>query len=377
MKIIIAPDSFKESLSAIEAANAIASGVKLACPDADIHCIPMADGGEGTVLAIAQNTHSELIQSRITNALDSPVQAQWALIKDSQTAVIEMASAAGLEQISPAERDIFHASTYGVGLLILEALNHNVRHIILGLGGSATNDGGAGMAAALGVRFLNKNRQELAPNPAGLLHLDSIDLSGLDKRLAHITFTLASDVGNPLCGNNGASAIFGPQKGASAEQVKLLDKTLGHYAAHVSATLGKNYSHEPGSGAAGGLGFGAMAFLQAQFRSGVEIVSEFTGLAQLMQNATLVFTGEGKFDAQTLQGKTLAGIASLAQKHQVPVIVIAGALGDNYQALYSKGITAAFSLSNGPMTLQDSMANTAQLLSDRSQDIMRTFLAKR
>lgn len=374
MKIIIAPDSFKESLPAHEVASAIAKGVRLAAPNANIHCVPMADGGEGTVLAIAQSTHCKLMQSTVQNAMGDPVTATWA-ITNSGTAIIEMASAAGLEQIPPQNRNVLCANTFGVGQLILEALNQQARHIILGLGGSATNDGGAGMAAALGIQFMGKNNTLLKPHPKDLTRLEKIDFSGIDPRLSQISFTLASDVNNPLCGPHGAAAIFGPQKGATPEQVLLLDQVMANYADITAATLGKDMRHEQGAGAAGGLGFAGLSFLKARFRPGVEIVAEFAGLAQLIENADLVITGEGKLDEQTLQGKTLAGIAALAQQHNVPVIVIAGTLGNNYQALYSKGISAAFSLCNGPMSLQEAMQKASCLLQDRSRDIMQVFLA--
>lgn len=375
MKIIIAPDSFKESLPAHDVAKAIAKGVMQAAPDANIHCVPMADGGEGTVLAIAQSTPCTLMQSTVRNALGHPVQATWAM-HDTGTAIIEMASAAGLEQIQPQHRNILRANTFGVGQLILEALNRNVKHIILGLGGSATNDGGAGMLAALGIQFKDKNNVLLEPVPEALSRLEKIDLSGLEPRLAQTAFTLASDVSNPLCGSHGAAAIFGPQKGATPEQARLLDQIMANYADITAITLGRDRRHEQGAGAAGGLGFAGLSFLNARFRPGVEIVAEFAGLADLIENADLIITGEGKLDDQTLQGKALAGIAALAQMHQVPMIVIAGTLGSNYQALYSQGMTAAFSLCNGPITLQDAMQHTSSLLQDRSRDIMRVFMAK-
>ncbi|WP_169293839.1 glycerate kinase [Advenella sp. EE-W14] len=375
MKIIIAPDSFKESLPAHDVAKAIAKGVMQAAPDANIHCVPMADGGEGTVLAIAQSTPCTLMQSTVRNALGHPVQATWAM-HDTGTAIIEMASAAGLEQIQPQHRNILRANTFGVGQLILEALNRNVKHIILGLGGSATNDGGAGMLAALGIQFKDKNNVLLEPVPEALSRLEKIDLSGLEPRLAQTAFTLASDVSNPLCGSHGAAAIFGPQKGATPEQARLLDQIMANYADITAITLGRDRRHEQGAGAAGGLGFAGLSFLNARFRPGVEIVAEFAGLADLIEIADLIITGEGKLDDQTLQGKALAGIAALAQMHQVPMIVIAGTLGSNYQALYSQGMTAAFSLCNGPITLQDAMQHTSSLLQDRSRDIMRVFMAK-
>ena len=376
MKIVIAPDSFKESLSAPDVANAMARGVKLAAPDAHIVCIPMADGGEGTVQAVLAATQGQPRTHRVQNALGAPIAASWGWLPD-QTAVIEMAAAAGLEHIPPSARDPLCATSSGVGELIAHALDEGARHIVLGLGGSATNDGGAGMLQALGLRLLDANGAPLAPGGAALASLDRIDASQLDPRLKTVTITLASDVDNPLCGQQGASAVFGPQKGASPEQVRLLDAALSHFADRCAAHLGHDTRNAPGSGAAGGLGFAARAWMGAQFRPGAQVVAEIGGLAAAVQGASLVLTGEGRMDAQTMHGKTPMGVAQIARQAGVPVIAIAGSLGPGYQALYSVGIHAAFSVVAGPCTLAEACDNAAALLSDRTQDVMRVWLAAR
>ena len=374
MKIVIAPDSFKESLSAPEVAAALARGAKRAAPLAQIICIPMADGGEGTVQAVLGATQSERHSHLVQNALGQPIQAQWALLPN-QTAVIEMATAAGLEHISVTERDALRATTYGVGQLIKQALDAGARHIVLGLGGSATNDGGAGMLCALGLRLLDAQRQPIAPGGAALATLAHVEAGELDPRLQQTKITIASDVNNPLCGPRGASAIFGPQKGASPEQVQLLDAALSHFADLCAQHLGHDRRDAPGSGAAGGVGFAAHAWMQATFRPGAAVIAEIGGLAQAVEGATLVLTGEGRLDAQTLLGKTPMGVAQIAKRAGVPAIAIAGSLGSGYQGLYHEGIEAAFSLVSGPMTLAQACANVRSLLEDRAEDVIRLWLA--
>jgi len=374
VKIVIAPDSFKESLSAPDAAAAIERGIKQAYPDAHTICVPMADGGEGTVEAVLAATGGQWRTTVVTGALGESLEASWGWLNDA-TAVIEMAAAAGLEQTPAEQRDPLRASSVGVGQMIAAALDAGAQRIILGLGGSATNDGGAGLLAALGVRFLDKTGQELPPGGAALAHLDRIDTDGLDPRLAGIQLDIASDVDNPLCGPNGASHTFGPQKGATPEQVAQLDDSLGHFADICARDLGHDVRDKAGSGAAGGLGFAAHAFFNARFRPGVEVVAELGNLAQAMQGATLAFTGEGRMDAQTLRGKTPAGVARIAQQAGVPVIALAGSLGEGYQALHAGGITAAFSLAPGPVTLQQACENAAQYLCDRARDVTQLWVA--
>ena len=376
MKIVIAPDSFKESLSAPDVAHAIARGVKHALPAANTICLPMADGGEGTVEAVLGATQGERRTRTVRNANGHPISASWAWLAD-HTAVIEMAAAAGLEHIPIGQRNPFSACSFGVGELILEALDAGARHLVLGLGGSATNDAGAGMMKALGLRMLDRDGNTLEPGGAALVNCHRIDTAGLDPRLSQVDVTIASDVNNPLCGPSGASAVFGPQKGASPEQVKQLDQALSCFADACQRALGKDMRDQPGSGAAGGVGFAAHAFMNTRFRPGVEVIAEISGLAAAVQGAALVITGEGRMDAQTLHGKTPMGVAKIAQAAGVPVIAIAGSLGQGYQALYPVGIAAAFSIASGPMTLDEACRQTSTLLEQRASDIMRVWLAAR
>ena len=377
MKIVIAPDSFKDSLSAEKVADAIATGLADVMPHAQLVKCPMADGGEGTVEAIVAAGNGQLRRNHVQGPLGAPVEAHWGWLPDSHTAIIEMAEASGLQLLKPEQRNACITSTFGTGELIKAALDAGARRVILAIGGSATNDAGAGALQALGLGLFDTQGNSLPRGGLALAHVARIELSGLDPRLAEVRFEIAADVNNPLCGEHGASAIFGPQKGASAEQVQLLDQALGHFADHCARVLPKDVRQEPGSGAAGGLGFAAKAFLGAQFRAGVEVVAELVGLAEAVKGADLVITGEGRFDAQTLRGKTPFGVASIARAEGVPVVVLAGTLGEGYQALYEHGINAAFAIASGPMTLQDACARAAPLLTDRARDIARLLILAR
>ncbi|MFL6534103.1 MAG: glycerate kinase [Pseudomonas sp.] len=373
MKIIIAPDSFKDSLSAQGVADAIAGGLAQVWADAQLIKCPMADGGEGTVEAVLAACDGQWRENRVLGPLGAAVEARWGWLPQSRTAIIEMAEASGLQLVAPGQRDACSSSTYGTGELIRAALDEGASRVILAIGGSATNDGGAGAMQALGVALLDGQGQALPPGGLALGKLARINLSELDPRLAGVRFEIAADVDNPLCGPHGASAVFGPQKGASAEQVQQLDRALGHFAEHCAQVLNRDVRDEPGSGAAGGLGFAAKAFLQAQFRTGVEVVAQLTGLADAINGADLVITGEGRFDAQTLRGKTPFGVARIARRHGVPVVVLAGTLGEGYEALYEHGIEAAFALANGPMTLQEACTDAPRLLAERARDIARLW----
>ncbi|MDZ5431794.1 glycerate kinase [Pseudomonas fluorescens] len=373
MKIVIAPDSFKDSLSAQGVADAIALGWAEVWPDAQLIKCPMADGGEGTVESVLAACDGQIRHATVQGPLGTPVQAAWGWLPHCHTAIIEMAEASGLQLVPVDQRDACISSTFGTGELIRAALDAGAQRVILAIGGSATNDGGAGAMQALGVKLLDAQGQPLAPGGLALAQLFRIDLSDIDPRLAEVRFDIAADVNNPLCGPHGASAIFGPQKGASLEQVQLLDHALGHFADHCANVLSKDVRDEPGSGAAGGLGFAAKAFLGAQFKAGVEVVAELVGLADAVQNADLVITGEGRFDAQTLRGKTPFGVARIARQQGVPVIVIAGTLGEGYQALYEHGIDAAFALASGPMTLAQACSEAPRLLRERASDIARVW----
>ncbi|MCU1779634.1 glycerate kinase [Pseudomonas sp. 14P_5.3_Bac1] len=373
MKIIIAPDSFKDSLSAEGVAQAIAEGLAEVWPQAHLVQCPMADGGEGTVDSVLAACNGELRSQTVRGPLGASVEARWGWLADSHTAIIEMAEASGLQLLAPGKRDACSSSTYGTGELIRTALDAGARRIILAIGGSATNDAGAGAMQALGVQLFDAQGQALAPGGLALARLARISLEQLDPRLAQVRFDIAADVNNPLCGPHGASAIFGPQKGASAQQAQQLDAALGHFADHCTKVLPKDVRDEPGSGAAGGLGFAAKAFLGAQFRAGVEVVAELVGLDAAVQGADLVVTGEGRFDAQTLRGKTPFGVARIAQQHNVPVIVIAGTLGEGYEHMYSHGVNAAFALPSGPMSLEQACSDAPRLLRERAADIARLW----
>ena len=373
MKIVIAPDSFKDSLSAEKVADAIAAGLADVMPHAQLVKCPMADGGEGTVEAIVAAGNGQLRRNHVQGPLGAPVEAHWGWLPDSHTAIIEMAEASGLQLLKPEQRNACITSTFGTGELIKAALDAGARRVILAIGGSATNDAGAGALQALGLGLFDAQGNHLPRGGLALAHVARIELSDLDPRLAEVRFEIAADVNNPLCGEHGASAIFGPQKGASAEQVRLLDQALGHFADHCANVLPKDVRHEPGSGAAGGLGFAAKAFFGAQFRAGVEVVAELVGLAEAVKGADLVITGEGRFDAQTLRGKTPFGVARIAGQHNVPVIVIAGTLGEGYEQMYAHGVAAAFALPAGPMSLEQACSEAPRLLRERASDIARVW----
>lgn len=370
MKIVIAPDSFKDSLSAADVAQAIARGLVEVFPSAELVQCPMADGGEGTVDAILAALDGERRQTIVSGPLGSDVTAHWGWSPESRTAIIEMAEASGLQLVPVAQRNACITSTRGTGQLIVEALDAGAEKIVLTIGGSATNDGGAGMLTALGVRFYDAQENHLAPGGLALADLARIDLSAVDPRLHSVSFEIAADVDNPLCGPQGASFTFARQKGASPEQIQSLDNALAHYADCCAAILEYDVRDEPGAGAAGGMGFAAKAFLKAGFRPGVEVVAELAGLAEKVRGADLVITGEGSCDFQTLRGKTPMGVARVAQKHGVPVVILAGTLGEGYEALYQHGIAAAFSVVSGPMTLAQACEDAPRLLQERARDVV-------
>ena len=373
MKLVIAPDSFKESMSAERVALAIAAGWREVFAEAEIRLCPMADGGEGTVEAVLSATGGERRERQVCGPLGIPVTAHWGWLPDERQAVIEMAAASGLHWVAAEQRDARITTTYGTGELVLAALDAGARRIILGIGGSATNDGGAGLLEALGARLLNEEGQPIGRGGAALTDLQRIELAGLDTRLAATEIIIAADVDNPLCGPHGASHVFGPQKGASADQVEQLDHALSHFADVMAAALGQDYRDVPGVGAAGGLGFAARAVLGARFRPGIELVAELSGLAEAVQGADLVITGEGRLDGQSLHGKTPVGVARIARAAGVPVIALAGSLGEGYQRLYEAGIDAAFSLVPGPLSLEQAMLEGEQQLQARAGDIARLW----
>ncbi|MDY7559692.1 glycerate kinase [Pseudomonas sp. CCC3.2] len=373
MKIVIAPDSFKDSLSAQAAAIAIASGLAEVWPDAELVQCPMADGGEGTIEAILAACDGHWMSASVTGPLGDAVDAQWGWLAQSRTAIIEMAMASGLQLLTLEQRNACLSSTQGTGELIGAALDAGAQRIILAIGGSATNDAGSGMLSALGARFLDAQGQRVEPGGLALARVQRIEMDGLDKRLRDVCFEVAADVDNPLCGLHGASHVFGPQKGASPQQVLELDAALGHFADQSAEVLNRDLRDDPGCGAAGGMGFAAKAYLNATFRPGVDVVADLVGLADALEGADWVITGEGRFDAQTLRGKTPFGVAKIAQHKGVPVIVLAGTLGEGYAQLYQHGINAAFALTSGPMTLDYACRNAAQLLHDRARDLARVW----
>ncbi|MBM7605518.1 glycerate kinase [Metabacillus crassostreae] len=352
MKIVIAPDSFKESLTALEVASLIEKGFKEVLPDAEYIKIPMADGGEGTVQSIVDALQGKIVEYHVTGPLGIQVPAFFGLSGDGETAVVEMAAASGLQHVPPERRNPLLTTSYGTGELISAALDCGAKHIILGIGGSATNDGGAGMIQALGGKLLNSKGQQIKFGGASLLDLSMIDLTTIDERIHKTKIEVACDVDNPLIGPSGASAIFGPQKGATNETVKILDKNLEHFADLIETTLKLKLRNKPGAGAAGGLGFGVMAaFSSAKFKSGVDIVLEKVDFDKHVKNATCVITGEGRIDSQTIHGKAPIGVARAAKKYNIPVIAITGALSNESEVVKDHGIAALFSIVPGAMTL--------------------------
>lgn len=371
--IILAPDSFKESASAIEICQAMEKGIRKVFPTANIIKLPMADGGEGTVQALVNSRHGSIHQAVVHNPIGHSVTATYGILEQPKTAVIEMASASGLHLLTQDERDPRITSSYGTGELIAHCLDQGIDQIILGLGGSATNDGGSGMAQALGIRFLDKDGMPLPPGGAALRYLHTIDLSNCHPKLSQVKLTVACDVNNPLCGPQGASAIFGPQKGATPAMVEELDQALAHYASVIDQQLNKSIREIPGSGAAGGLGAGLLAFTPAVLESGIDIVIRETKLADVAKKADVIFTGEGQMDHQTQYGKTPFGVVKVAKKvnPNITAIALAGSLGKDYQALYNEGFDAMFSIAPGPSDLENLMKHTLTNIEATSEAICR------
>jgi len=373
MRIVIAPQSLKGSLTAAEAGQAIAQGVQAVYPEAEVAIVPVADGGEGTVQALVDATGGEMVRQTVTGPLGEPVTAFFGLLGDGQTAVIEMASAAGLPLVPPERRDPRITTTYGVGELILAALERGSRRLIIGIGGSATNDGGAGMAQALGARLLTSEGTPIAGGGAALATLAQISTDTLDPRLRECAVEVACDVNNPLCGPTGASAVYGPQKGATPEMILQLDAALAHYAGIIERDLGLSVAAIPGAGAAGGLGAGLLAFLHAALRPGAQIVLEAVQLEQQLGATDLVITAEGQLDAQTAYGKSVGAVAALAKRYSIPVLAVAGGLGDGYEGIYALGIDAIAVLPSRPMALTYAMEHAAELMRDTTERALRTL----
>jgi glycerate kinase len=360
MKIIIAPDSFKESLSALDVATEIEAGFRTVFPDADYVKLPIADGGEGTVAALVAATGGKMHSGLVRGPLGDTVEALYGISGDKQTAFIEMAAASGLELVSLAQRNPMKTSSFGTGELLLHALEQGIRHFIIGIGGSATNDGGVGMLQALGVSFLDDQDREIGLGAQSLMTLSRIDTSGLDQRLQQSRIQIACDVDNPLTGEKGASVIFGPQKGATPEMVATLDHYLKNYASLVRRDLQRDVETVPGAGAAGGMGAAFLAFTNAELRPGIHIVMETVKLDQHLAGATLVVTGEGKIDGQTMHGKAPIGVARTAQKAGIPVIAFAGSLGEGVERVREQGISACFSIVSRPCSLETALKEAKQ-----------------
>lgn len=371
LKVVIAPDSFKGSLAATEVCRAAEEGLRRVWPDAEVVRVPMADGGEGTVEALVDATGGQVIDVEATGPLGDKVQAFFGILGDGTTAVIEMAAASGLPLVPLDKRNPMTATTRGTGELIAAALDRGCRKFIIGIGGSATNDGGAGMAQALGARLLDAEGKEIGPGGAELARLTRIDTSGMDRRLVGAEFVVASDVDNPLTGPNGASAVYGPQKGATPEMVQVLNAALANYASVIRRDLRIDVEAMPGAGAAGGLGGGLVAFLGARLEPGVEIVIETTGLKEKVSGADLVITGEGRIDFQTLYGKTPMGVARVATECGVPVAVLAGSVADDARGLHDHGIDALLTVVKGPCDLDAAVRRAYANVADTAETLAR------
>ncbi|MFC1897786.1 glycerate kinase [Chloroflexota bacterium] len=376
IKIVIAPQSFKGSLNAQEVAQAIATGIKRILANAETIMIPLADGGEGTVKALVYGTNGQILATEVTGPLGEKVTAKWGILGDKVSAVVEMAAASGITLVPPEKLNPLVATTYGTGELIRAALDAGCRRLIIGIGGSATNDGGAGMAQALGAKLLDEGGKQLPWGGAALAKLRRIDITGLDRRLSECEIIAACDVTNPLCGKQGASRVYGPQKGATKEMCQQLDEALTNYAEIVKRDLGLDVMDMPGAGAAGGLGAGLVSFLKASMMPGIEIVSEVVGLTNYLKEASLVFTGEGRIDSQTLFGKTVAGVSTKAKALHIPVVAIAGEVAGDYKELYQHGIDVTLSIAPGPISLKQSMANAEQLITDAAERALRLILIR-
>lgn len=354
MKIVVAPDSFKESMSAKEVCDSIEKGLLSVSKDWEIVKVPMADGGEGTLEALVDATNGKIFNEKTLNPLGEEITSKFGILGGKDIAVIEMASTSGLELISPEKRNPYITTTYGTGQLMLKALEQNVEEIILGIGGSATNDGGAGMLQALGAKLLDKNGDEIGFGGYELSKLDRIDFSSLDRRLKNIKILVACDVTNPLTGKNGSSYIFGKQKGATPEMIEILDGNLLHYSKIIKRDLGFDVNNVSGAGAAGGLGAGLLT-LGAVLKKGIDIVIEANELDKKVQGADLVITGEGSIDGQTRFGKTPYGVVTIAKKYNIPTIILAGNVGKDIDILYDYGFDTIFSIMQGVDSLENAL----------------------
>jgi glycerate kinase len=376
--ILLAPDSFKESMTAKEVCEAMERGIKKA--DDNVTCIhvPMADGGEGTMQSLVDATDGKIYSLNVIGPLGNQVEARYGILGDGKTGVLEMASASGIHLVPLEKRNPLKTTTYGTGQLIKACLDHGVKKILIGIGGSSTNDGGIGVIQALGGKLLDREGKEIGFGGEELKRIFSIDLTNFDSRLNEVTIEVACDVTNPLCGEKGASNVFGPQKGATPEMIKILDENLRHYANVIKEQLGRDVSDIPGAGAAGGLGAGLMAFLDGKLKNGIEMVIEYANLEEKIKCSDIVFTGEGSIDFQTQYGKTPFGVATLAKKHNKPVIALAGKIGEDIEVLYDKGIDSMFCIVRGLTTLEEALEKGKENIERTTENIMRliSFIKK-
>ena len=371
MKFVLAPDSFKESLTAKEVADAMEVGIKKIFKDAECVKVPMADGGEGTVQSLVDATDGKIYEVVVTGPLGNKVNAKYGILGDGQTAVIEMAEASGIHYVKKEDRNPLITTTFGTGELIKSALDKGVKKIIIGIGGSATNDGGAGMLQALGAKLLDKDNKEIPFGGGGLSELVKINLDDFDKRIKEVEIEVACDVSNTLTGKEGASAVFGPQKGATEEIIKILDENLHHYADIVNKTIGKDMENQKGSGAAGGLGFALLAFCDGKLNRGIDIVIKYADLSEKMKGASYVITGEGSIDSQTKFGKTPFGVLQVAKQYDIPVIGIAGNVGEGIDELYDLGFDSILSIMPGVVTLDKALSNAKENIENTLENVAR------
>lgn len=369
--IVLAPDSFKESMTAKEVCEAMERGIRKA--NSQIRCIhvPMADGGEGTMQSLVDATGGRVYSKEVVGPLGNNVVAEYGILGNGEIGVIEMASASGIHLVDSEKRNPLITTTFGTGQLIKACLDKGVKKLLIGIGGSATNDGGAGFIQALGGRLLDENGDDLSYGGGALAKLHTIDLSNLDERLKYVSVKVACDVNNPLCGKEGASYVFGPQKGATREMIEILDQNLSHYAEVIKEQLGKDVISKAGAGAAGGLGAGLMAFLDVKLKSGIEMVIEYANLEEKVRDADMVWTGEGSIDFQTQYGKTPLGVAMIAKKYNKPVIALAGRVGNDIDVLYDKGIDAIFGIMRGVTSIEEALVKGPENVEKTSENIIR------
>jgi len=369
--IVLAPDSFKESMTAKEACEAMERGIKKV--DSNISCVhvPMADGGEGTMQSLVDGTNGKIYSLKVVGPLGNEVEAQYGILGDGEIGVLEMASASGIHLVPLEQRNPLITTTYGTGQLIKACLEHGVKKLLIGIGGSATNDGGAGVVQALGGRLLDKQGNQLGFGGGELGKLNAIDLTNFDSRLKEVTIEVACDVNNPLCGERGASNVYGPQKGATKEMIGILDDNLKHYADIIKKQLGKDVLDEPGAGAAGGLGAGLMAFLNGTLKKGIEMVIKYSGLEEKVKDADMVWTGEGSIDFQTQYGKTPLGVAAVAKKYNKPVIALAGRVGEGTDILYGMGIDSIFGIMKGASSLEEALLKGQENVEKTAENVIR------